>query len=133
LGLAPEARVIVYTGQLFEEKGVDVLVRAAALLNNVSVLIVGGDAANKDRLRRLRQEIGADNVILLDYVPPTQVILYLTAASVLVLPHSAKVSESAKYTCPLKLFEYMAAGVPVVASDLPSIREVVRHGKMRGW
>jgi glycosyltransferase involved in cell wall biosynthesis len=129
LGLAQEVPVVVYAGQLYEEKGVDFLVRAAALLNNVSVVIVGGDAAEKNRLHQLKQEIGAHNVVLIDHVTPAKVSLYLTAASVLVLPHSAKVTESAKYTCPLKLFEYMAAGVPVVASDLPSIREVVRHGE----
>jgi glycosyltransferase involved in cell wall biosynthesis len=129
LGLAPEAQVIVYTGQLFGEKGVDVLVRAGALLKNVPIVIVGGDAADKDRLLRLKQEVGASNVTLLDYVPPTKIAVYLKAANVLVLPHSARVTKSAKYTCPLKLFEYMAAGAPIVASDLPSIREVVRHGE----
>lgn len=129
LGLAPEARLAVYTGQLFGEKGVDTLIRAASLLKNVSVVVVGGDAADKDRLHGLRQETGACNVTLLDYVRPTEVSLYLTAANVLVMPHSAKVTESAKYTCPLKLFEYMAAGVPIVASDLPSVREVIRHGE----
>jgi glycosyltransferase involved in cell wall biosynthesis len=129
LGLAPGAQVIVYTGQFYKEKGVDVLVRAAALLKNVTVVIVGGHGAEKDGLRQLKQEIGADNVTLLDYVAPTEVALYLNAANVLVLPHSAKVTKSAKYTCPLKLFEYMAAGAPIVASDLPSIREVVRHGE----
>jgi glycosyltransferase involved in cell wall biosynthesis len=36
---------------------------------------------------------------------------------------------SAYYTSPLKLFEYMAAGVPIVASALPSLREVLRHDR----
>ena len=34
---------------------------------------------------------------------------------------------SAYYTSPMKLFEYMAAGTPIIASDLPSIREVLQH------
>jgi glycosyltransferase involved in cell wall biosynthesis len=132
LGLAPEAQVVVYTGQLHIEKGVDVLVRAAALLKNVTVVLVGGEAADQNRLRQLIQDIGAHNIILLDYVPPTEVASYLKAANVLVMPHSAKVTESAKYTCPLKLFEYMAAGVPIVASELPAITDVIRHGE-NGW
>jgi glycosyltransferase involved in cell wall biosynthesis len=43
-----------------------------------------------------------------------------------------KYLHSAYYTSPLKLFEYMAAGAPIVAAELPSIREVIKHGD-NGW
>jgi glycosyltransferase involved in cell wall biosynthesis len=132
LGLRPEDPVVVYAGQLHAEKGVDVLVRAAAALKHVTVVIVGGDAADKNRLRQLMVELDTHNVVLLDYVPAADVPLHLKAASVLVLPHSGKVVASAKYTCPLKLFEYMAAGVPIVATELPAITEIIRHGE-NGW
>ncbi|MGH7794181.1 MAG: glycosyltransferase family 4 protein [Candidatus Binatia bacterium] len=132
LGLPSADPIVVYAGQLRSEKGVDVLVKAAAMLKNVTVVIVGGDAADKERLRQLIVELDTHNVVLLDYVPAIEVPIYLKAANILVLPHSAKGVEAAKYTCPLKLFEYMAAGVPIVASELPAITEVVRHGQ-NGW
>ena len=47
------------------------------------------------------------------------------SADVLVLPNSAKPKISSHYTSPLKLFQYMASGVPIIASDLPSIREIL--------
>jgi glycosyltransferase involved in cell wall biosynthesis len=52
----------------------------------------------------------------------------LSAADALVLPNSAEKTISAEYTSPLKLFEYMAAGKPIVASDLQSVREVLDEG-----
>lgn len=132
LGLDCANPVVVYAGQLRVEKGVDILVRAAALLKHVTVVIVGGDAADQERLRQLMVELDTHNVVLLGYVPSTEVPLYLKAADILVLPHSGTGVEAAKYTCPLKLFEYMAAGVPLVATELPAITEVIRHGE-NGW
>jgi glycosyltransferase involved in cell wall biosynthesis len=58
-------------------------------------------------------------------VPPADVAPYLKAADVLVLPNTATLV-SRTYTSPLKLFEYMAAGRPIIASDLPAFREVLR-------
>ena len=51
--------------------------------------------------------------------------LYLKSANILVIPNSASSKISSEYTSPLKLFEYMASGCPIVASNLPSLREVL--------
>jgi glycosyltransferase involved in cell wall biosynthesis len=52
----------------------------------------------------------------------------LRGTDVLVLPNPAS-AISSSFTSPLKLFEYMASGRPIVASDLPSLREVLRDGE----
>jgi glycosyltransferase involved in cell wall biosynthesis len=61
-------------------------------------------------------------------IPPADVAGQLARASILVLPNTASVV-SARYTSPLKLFEYLWLGRPIVASDLPALREVLTDGQ----
>jgi len=68
---------------------------------------------------------GLSNVRIDGFQPPARVPLYLAAADLAALPNRSKPEISAKYTSPLKAFEYMASGLPIVASDLPSLREVL--------
>ncbi|HEX2513998.1 MAG TPA: glycosyltransferase family 4 protein, partial [Chloroflexota bacterium] len=129
LGLPAEGRVVAYTGHLYAWKGAHTLARTAGLLPpDVQVCIVGGTPADVAAFERYLVESGSQRVRLVGYVPPGEVPLWLAAADVLALPNSAGEAISARYTSPLKLFEYMAAGRGIVASDLPSLREVLRDG-----
>ncbi len=125
LGLDAARPLAVYAGHLFAWKGADTLVRAAALSSRFDVLLVGGRPDDRQRIEALARGLGARNVRLVPPVEPGRVPLFLAAADALVLPNSGRVAISARYTSPLKLFEYMAAGRPIVASDLPSLREVL--------
>ena len=125
LSLPAEAPLVVYTGGLLAWKGVDVLVGAARKLPEVYFAIAGGMEAD---VQRLRQRVGgASNVRIDGFQPPERVALYLAAADVAVVPNRDRPAISAKYTSPLKVFEAMAARVALVASDLPSLREILTH------
>lgn len=132
LGVALDEHLIVYTGKLDAEKGVEVLARAAPMLSDFRIVIVGDGVLADGRLQRLIKEVHAGNVTMAGFKPHAEARLYQKAADVLVLPHSMKYLHSAYYTSPLKLFEYMAAGAPIIAAELPSIREVIKHGD-NGW
>ena len=131
LGLSVDRQIVLYAGHLYDWKGVDTLARAAARLPAAAqVVIVGGTPADRTRFAGwLRREGLTERVRMAGYVPPTQVPTYLAAADVLVLPNSGAVPIAHTYTSPLKLFEYMAAERPIVASDLPALREVLDHDK----
>jgi glycosyltransferase involved in cell wall biosynthesis len=121
--------VVAYAGHLYAWKGVDVLLEAIAQLPGVGGLIVGGHEKEPDlaRLKDQATRLGiAGRVRFTGLVPPSAVAGQLRASDVLVLPNPAS-AISTRFTSPLKLFEYMAAGRPIVASDLPAIREVLRH------
>jgi glycosyltransferase involved in cell wall biosynthesis len=113
---------VLYSGNLFGWKGADVLVEAARWLPGLSIKILGGDPQDVETLRHRIPATGA-RVKLAGRVPPAAVAEQLARGCIAVLPNR-DVPES-RWTSPLKLFEYMAAGCAIVASDLPAIREVL--------
>ena len=130
LGLDPDRPLVVYTGHLYEWKGAEVMAEAVAGLGaGVGGLLVGGQPPEVERLRERARARGWTNVELLGHVPPERVPAYQAAADVLALPNSGRSEISRTFTSPLKLFEYMAAGQAIVASDLPSLREILRDGE----
>jgi glycosyltransferase involved in cell wall biosynthesis len=123
LSLPQEARLVVYTGHLYSWKGADVLARAARHVPEAQFYFVGGTKAD---VALYTGEFGSDpNVRFLGHRPHEEMPLWQAAADVLALPNTAKEEISARYTSPMKLFEYLASGRPIVATDLASIREVL--------
>lgn len=126
LGLPAGVKLIVYTGHLYSWKGADVLAEASPKLSNgVYSVFVGG--TEKD-IAVFKNKYGhIKNIMILGRKPHHEIPLYLRAADVLVIPNSAKEKISRLYTSPMKLFEYMASGTPIVASKIPSICEVLNE------
>ena len=125
------APVAGYAGHLYAWKGVDILLQAIAQVPEVRGLIVGGHAAEPDlaRVKELAATLGiTERVTFTGLIAPAMVPEQLAKATMLVLPNPAS-AISTHFTSPLKLFEYMAAGRPIIASDLPAIREVLRDGE----
>ncbi|MBK8207351.1 MAG: glycosyltransferase family 4 protein [Planctomycetes bacterium] len=121
---------IVYAGQLYAWKGVPTLLEAMAYLPNVHLSVVGGNKEEEvSHARSLAAHHGvADRVQFLGHVPHAEVQKYLQAARCAVIPLGNDLL-ARRFTSPIKVFEYMAAGVPIVAADLPTIREVLRDGE----
>jgi glycosyltransferase involved in cell wall biosynthesis/cytidylate kinase len=91
----------------------------------ITLVLVGGTEKDLERVGTAKAYHELPNVLLVPHSPSEKVPAYLSAADVLVLPNMPTSEESIRYTSPIKLFEYMASGRPIVAADLPSIREVL--------
>lgn len=123
LGFPLDKNIVMYSGHLFTWKGADILIEALRYLHNVIIVLIGGTDSD---LKDFRYKYsGNQDVLILGNKPHADIPSYLKASDVLVLPNSGKEVISHKYTSPLKLFEYMASGRPIVASSLPSIREIL--------
>lgn len=126
---AADAFTIGYAGHLYPWKGVDLIIEAVTALQDTRALIIGGHPQEPDlqRVKDFAAQLDcASRVTFTGLLPPTEVAGRLREADVLVLPNPASAVSHA-FTSPLKLFEYMAAARPIVASDLPSVREVLVH------
>ncbi|MFA6410991.1 MAG: glycosyltransferase [Candidatus Buchananbacteria bacterium] len=128
LNLPLEKNIILYTGHLFDWKGVYTLAEASSRLEKDDLIVmVGGMESDRQPLENFILKKGLNNIVLVKHQAPTIIPQYLAAADVLVLPNSAKKVISVRYTSPIKMFEYMAAQRPIVASDLPSIGEILNQ------
>ncbi|MFA6406334.1 MAG: glycosyltransferase family 4 protein [Patescibacteria group bacterium] len=124
LDLPMDKKIVLYTGHLYKWKGVDTLAQAVTSLPlDTLVYMVGG---TEEEIKLFKQRnFDTSRIINVAARPREEIAVWLKAADVLILPNSGKEAISEKYTSPLKLFEYMASGTPIVASDLPSIREII--------
>lgn len=124
LGLPLDKKIIISIANLYPWKGVDVLADSAKFLSEeCRVVFVGGP---EKEIVRFKAKYGdTANIKILGSKPYSEIPLFLKAADVAVIPNTAKEDISKLYTSPMKLFEYMASCTPIVASDLPSLREIL--------
>jgi len=117
----PKNNTIVYSGSCKSWKGVSTLVNSLKYIKTPVTLHLAG-INNKD-LKKLSNKIPS-NIVCYGYISQKNVIKLLSKSAIAILPNS-KVLISEKYTSPLKLFEYLGIGLPIIASDLTSFREIL--------
>ena len=126
LGLPQGPRIVAYAGLTFAHRGLPLLLEAAGALRALHpallVVLVGGRAGEIRALRELADRIGlGDTVLLTGPRPQAEVVRYLQAADVLVIPDTVSVVTAS----PLKLFEYLACERVVVVPDIPALVEIL--------
>lgn len=127
LGLQTEGPVYVYAGSLNRDKyDLESVISAIGTSDQHQQLsVLGGEPAHVERLRGHVRAIGVeDQVQFYGRVPHVDVFKYLKASDVGIVAQEATDIRARKYTSPMKLFEYLASGLMVVATDVPAISEI---------
>jgi glycosyltransferase involved in cell wall biosynthesis len=124
LAFPADARVVVYAGTFEPYQGLPLLLEALSMVRatvpTAILVLLGGEDDQADAIRREVMERGlSDAVRVIDRKPREQVPAYLAMADVLVSPRTYGDN------LPLKIFGYLAAGRPIVATDLPAHRAVL--------
>jgi glycosyltransferase involved in cell wall biosynthesis len=125
-GLPVEARVVLYHGGLVEERGVEQLLEAIVLVRDAVLVLLGYGSLEGTIRRRVSDDGLADRVVVLPAVPPGELLDTIASADVAAMPIQPTTLNH-RYTTPNKLFEAMAVGVPILASDLPGMAPIVRE------
>ncbi len=125
-----EKKIILYTGHFYRWKGMYTLLDSLRFMGkDIAIVCIGGTASDYAEAQCYIEEQKLHNVHLVSFLPHAEIVQHLKSADVLVLPNTAKEERSLRYTTPLKLFEYMASGVPIVASRIPSFELYLKDGR----
>lgn len=123
LGLPTDAKIILYVGRFYNGKGMQVLQQVSLSLKEQGILtyLVGGTKKEFEKATN-----GPSTSLFFGgFVPHNDIALWCATADVLLALGTNASDFSYRYTAPMKLFEYLASGRPVVAADTPALRSLV--------
>ena len=129
LGLK-EGFTVGYSGHFYPGRGMELLTEIACLLPDVNFLWVGGREEDIATWQEALASQSIRNVTITGFIPNSRLPLYQATADILVMPYGKKISgssggEIARVINPMKMFDYLASGKPIVASEIPVFHEIL--------
>ena len=121
--------IVLYQGGFAPHRGLETLVRAGHGLERGTIVLMGWGRLEDELRALIAEEDLGERVTIVPPVPPAEVVAQAAMATVGVIPYEP-VGLNNTYTTPNKLFDYMAAGLPVAASRLPELIRFVEEGEM---
>jgi len=123
--------IIIYSGSLGEGKGIKTILDSSKILNNGDIIfiIIGG---RTDEIKYWKKYVHQNNIManvkFISFRENREIPIYLKSADILLAPYSLN-SRIIKWISPIKLFEYMASKVPIIASDVKRLREICNNNE----
>ena len=125
-GVKPNELLLFFMGYVYAFSGLEEVARQLKDYKDVKLMVVG-DGESFGGLNRIRDELQlGDKLITVDKKPYSEIPNYIYAADVCILP--SEVNDTMKYIVPIKIYEYMALGKPIIATRLPGVVEEFGDG-----
>lgn len=120
-----------YVGHLYKGRGLNIIRALADAIPEATFHCVGGTASDVEQFKT--SGIPA-NIIVHGHQPPSHLAQYFAGFDAVLAPYQRKVAvkgggDTSAFMSPLKLFEYMSAGKPILCSDLPVLHEILDQGR----
>jgi len=132
LNLPLNKKIISYVGRfntIGMDKGINDILESLKILKEEKIIFIAVGGSERD-IHYYNEKAANLNinkqVMLLGYKKQTELAIYQKASDILLMPFPS-IEHYAFYMSPMKMFEYMASKRPIIASDLPSIREVLNE------
>jgi len=122
---------IYYIGSFYKGRGIELIIEIAKILKKINFFLYGLRNSEIGNFKNIPK-----NVKIFKFVEYSKVPRLLQKSDLLLIPHSLnyvgissnkKSIDIRKYTSPLKMFEYLASGTPLMASNLPVLKEILRN------
>lgn len=120
----------VYSGHFYRGRGMDVLLDLAEALPQINFLWIGGRSQDIAPWQKKLKQLSLHNVTITGFIPNSRLPAYQAAADILLMPYGHTISGSSggdisRVINPMKMFDYLASGRAIVASDIPVFHEVL--------
>ena len=120
-----------YTGSLHTGRGMDLIVDIAHLIPEMDFHVIGGTKTDQ---KHWAKKGLPTNLFMHGSKPHSEIPSYLAKFDIVLAPYQQKIqigtgADISRWISPMKLFEYMAAGKPIICSDLPALQEIISQGR----
>ena len=123
-------KLIGYFGHLYPGRGIEIIEQLANVLDKYAFIVYGG---NEKDIKYRKNKCKSKNLFYMGHIAHADVYEAMSAMDILLMPYQRKVSvgikgvDTSKWMSPLKLFEYMSSGVPIISSKIEVLEEVLKN------
>jgi len=115
--------VITHIGSVRKGRGFETIINTSRKMKDCLFLFVCGHEADLEIINHQKNK-KQSNVKFIDFIPNSDIPEILKSSDILLMTYTSEL-DTLRFTSPLKMFEYMASGKPIISSDFPVLREVL--------